>query len=90
MPPSLLAYGWEDYTPALPDAEILRPLLALNLARSRAGNRGGGRVKQGPRIPSGLQQKRPSWTRTRFWCIQADAATAFPISAMVACVQRSL
>ncbi len=29
-----IAYGWDDYTPALPDAEILRRLLDLNLARS--------------------------------------------------------
>jgi hypothetical protein len=28
------AYGWEDYTPALPDEEILKRLLALNLARA--------------------------------------------------------
>jgi hypothetical protein len=28
------AYGWTDYTPAMPDEEILRRLLALNLARS--------------------------------------------------------
>jgi hypothetical protein len=28
------AYGWEDYTPAMPDAEILRRLLALNLERA--------------------------------------------------------
>ncbi|MBL8352053.1 MAG: adenine methyltransferase [Burkholderiaceae bacterium] len=28
------AYGWADWTPALPDDEILRRLLALNLARS--------------------------------------------------------
>jgi|CXWL01.1.fsa_nt_gi SAM-dependent methyltransferase len=28
------AYGWADYTPALPDEEILRRLLALNLARA--------------------------------------------------------
>ncbi|MDP2829423.1 MAG: hypothetical protein Q8O37_12555 [Sulfuricellaceae bacterium] len=28
-----LAYGWEDYTPDMPDEEILRRLLALNLAR---------------------------------------------------------
>ena len=28
------AYGWADYTPALPDDQILRRLLALNLARS--------------------------------------------------------
>ena len=28
------AYGWEDYTPAMPDDEILRRLLALNLLRS--------------------------------------------------------
>ena len=28
------AYGWADYTPAMPDDEILRRLLALNLARA--------------------------------------------------------
>jgi len=28
------AYGWTDYTPAMPDDEILKRLLALNLARS--------------------------------------------------------
>ena len=28
------AYGWADYTPEMPDEEILRRLLALNLARS--------------------------------------------------------
>ena len=28
------AYGWTDYTPAMPDEEILKRLLALNLARS--------------------------------------------------------
>ncbi len=28
------AYGWSDYTPAMPDEEILKRLLALNLARS--------------------------------------------------------
>jgi hypothetical protein len=28
------AYGWADYTPALPATEILRRLLALNLARA--------------------------------------------------------
>lgn len=27
------AYGWEDYTPEMPDEEILRRLLALNLER---------------------------------------------------------
>lgn len=30
------AYGWHDYTPAMPDEEILRRLLALNLARKAA------------------------------------------------------
>jgi type II restriction/modification system DNA methylase subunit YeeA len=30
------AYGWTDYTPAMADEEILRRLLALNLARSDA------------------------------------------------------
>jgi type II restriction/modification system DNA methylase subunit YeeA len=30
------AYGWPDYTPAMPDEEILRRLLALNLARASA------------------------------------------------------
>ncbi|QLQ26621.1 MAG: class I SAM-dependent DNA methyltransferase [Dechloromonas sp.] len=29
------AYGWADYTPEMPDDEILRRLLALNLERSR-------------------------------------------------------
>jgi hypothetical protein len=29
------AYGWPDYTPAMPDEEILKRLLALNLARSK-------------------------------------------------------
>jgi hypothetical protein len=29
------AYGWTDYTPKMPDEEILRRLLALNLERSR-------------------------------------------------------
>ncbi|MBN9329088.1 hypothetical protein [Comamonas sp.] len=28
------AYGWADYTPAMADDEILRRLLALNLARA--------------------------------------------------------
>jgi len=31
------AYGWTDYTPEMPDEEILKRLLALNLARNRAG-----------------------------------------------------
>jgi hypothetical protein len=30
-----LAYGWADYTPALPDEEVLRRLLALNLTRAQ-------------------------------------------------------
>jgi hypothetical protein len=30
------AYGWADYTPEMPDDEILRRLLALNLARAAA------------------------------------------------------
>lgn len=30
------AYGWTDYTSALPDNEILRRLLALNLERAKA------------------------------------------------------
>jgi hypothetical protein len=29
------AYGWADYTPAMPDEEILKRLLALNLERSK-------------------------------------------------------
>lgn len=29
------AYGWADYTPAMPDEEILKRLLALNLERAR-------------------------------------------------------
>jgi len=28
------AYGWTDYTPDIPEAEILSRLLALNLARA--------------------------------------------------------
>ena len=28
------AYGWADYTLAMPDGEILKRLLALNLERS--------------------------------------------------------
>lgn len=28
------AYGWTDYTPEMPDSEILGRLLALNLARA--------------------------------------------------------
>ena len=28
------AYGWADYTPAMPEEEILRRLLALNLERA--------------------------------------------------------
>jgi hypothetical protein len=30
------AYGWSDYSPAMPDEEILKRLLALNVARSAA------------------------------------------------------
>jgi hypothetical protein len=30
------AYGWSDYTPAMPDDENLRRLLALNLERAKA------------------------------------------------------
>jgi hypothetical protein len=29
------AYGWADYTPAMPDDEILKRLLALNLAETQ-------------------------------------------------------
>lgn len=32
-----LAYGWDDYTPYMPDEEILRRLLKLNLERAAAG-----------------------------------------------------
>ncbi len=32
------AYGWHDYTPEMPDDEILRRLLALNLSRSASEN----------------------------------------------------
>ena len=28
------AYGWEDYTPDMPDEEILKRLLALNQVRA--------------------------------------------------------
>ena len=31
------AYGWADWTPAMADDEILRRLLALNMARSAQG-----------------------------------------------------
>lgn len=31
------AYGWDDYTPTMPDDEILRRLLALNRERAGAG-----------------------------------------------------
>ena len=31
------AYGWFDYTPEIPEEEILRRLLALNLERAAAG-----------------------------------------------------
>lgn len=31
-----VAYGWDDYSPAMPDEEILRRLLALNLERAAA------------------------------------------------------
>lgn len=30
------AYGWDDYTPDMPDEEILRRLLALNLERAKS------------------------------------------------------
>lgn len=30
------AYGWADYTPAMPDDEVLRRLLALNLQGTAA------------------------------------------------------
>ena len=30
------AYGWTDYAPDMPDDEILRRLLALNLERAAA------------------------------------------------------
>jgi hypothetical protein len=29
------AYGWDDYTPEMPDEEVLRRLLVLNLARAK-------------------------------------------------------
>jgi len=32
------AYGWADYSPEMPDDEILRRLLALNLARTEGGS----------------------------------------------------
>ena len=34
------AYGWPDYTPAMPDDEILKRLLALNLARGATTSQG--------------------------------------------------
>ncbi|WP_180126631.1 class I SAM-dependent DNA methyltransferase [Rhodoferax sp. BLA1] len=39
------AYGWADYSPALPDDEILKRLLALNLARS-GGDAASGKLTQ--------------------------------------------
>jgi len=33
------AYGWTDYTPAMPDEEILKRLLALNLDRAAKQNK---------------------------------------------------
>ena len=30
------AYGWDDYSPEMPDEEILGRVLALNLERSQA------------------------------------------------------
>ena len=36
------AYGWADYAPTMPDDEILRRLLALNLARAAAWRSNGG------------------------------------------------
>jgi hypothetical protein len=35
------AYGWTDYTPAMPDEEILKRLLALNLARATGADNSG-------------------------------------------------
>jgi hypothetical protein len=35
------AYGWTDWTPALPDEVVLRRLLALNRERAGAPHRGG-------------------------------------------------
>ena len=32
-----LAYGWDDHTPDMPDEEILRRLLELNLKRAAEG-----------------------------------------------------
>lgn len=49
------AYSWADYTPAMPDEEILKRLLALNLARSAAGtppSAGPVASMPVPRIPS--------------------------------------
>jgi len=31
------AYGWADYTPGMPDDEVLKRLLALNLAQADRG-----------------------------------------------------
>ncbi|MCZ8292522.1 MAG: N-6 DNA methylase [Hylemonella sp.] len=35
------AYGWTDYTPTMPDEEILKRLLALNLARAAGADNSG-------------------------------------------------
>ena len=32
------AYGWVDWTPTMPDDEILRRLLAMNLERAEKGS----------------------------------------------------
>jgi len=34
--PDAAAYGWSDYSPEMPDEEILKRLLALNLQRKAA------------------------------------------------------
>jgi len=42
------AYGWQDYTPEMSDDEILKRLLALNLARAQAEAIGSASSKEAP------------------------------------------
>jgi hypothetical protein len=42
------AYGWADYTPAMPDEEILKRLLALNLERAEQSARAGQQARPKP------------------------------------------
>jgi hypothetical protein len=48
------AYGWTDYTPAMPDEEILKRLLALNLERAAKQNKGREKTSKNTRLHSSL------------------------------------